>query len=173
MRSMKKAVTGALLALALTGFAFAQGKSVSVSGLNVEVPANWYEAKVPSDEPNTRVVLASNDAPAKQALMMISVEKRNGRTLESITSATRNYIATKMDGVLEFERATTIGGSPAHTFVYEGRSEHSNLGRRKFMRTIISRGDSFYILHGVADHVPFSQHAGALEQMTNTANWKS
>lgn len=172
MKDLKRYALGAMTGVFFfASVALAQAEQVKIGSMSVEAPANWYQTTVPSDERRTRAVLASNTSADKQALMMISVVPRNGRSLESMNAATRNYIATRMDGVLEFERSTNIDGAPAHTFVYEGRSEHSQLGRRKFMRTIISRGDSFYILHGVADHIPFSNYAGTMEKMINSAKW--
>ena len=103
--------------------------------------------------------------------MMISVEPRNGRTLESLSSATRAYIATRMDGVLEYERSSFVDGAPAHTFVYEGRSEHT--GRLKFMRTVVEKDNSFYILHGVANHIPCADYAGTLEGLVKSVRWNN
>jgi len=157
----------ALLAIA----ASAQPSKVQIGALTLEKPADWYQTAVPSDERFTKTVLASNSPASQQALMMISVVPRDGRSLESLCSATRNYIATRMDGVLEYERAMTVDGAPAHTFVYEGRSEHSSQGRRKFMRTIVQKGNSFYIMQGVADHIPFANHAGTLDKMVNSVQW--
>ena len=89
-----------------------------------------------------------------------------------MSSQTRRYIAKEMDGVLEYERSTSLDGAPAHMFVYEGRSEHSDLGRRKFMRAIVEKGNDFYIIHGVANHVPFANYAGTMEDIVNSAKWK-
>lgn len=170
--SLLTVIIKAMLCAALvTAIATAQPEQIVVGGMSIDIPDGWYQSTVPENERLTRAVLASNTSPDKQAVLLISVVPKSGRTLEALNSATRNYIATRMDGVLEFERATNIDGSQAHTFVYEGRSEHSQQGRRKFMRTIISRGDSFYILHGVADHIPFANYAGTMEKMINSAKW--
>ncbi len=158
-----------IFAMGVTGLA----EEVRVGSLVLETPEGWYQTAIPSDEPYARAVVASDSKPAEQALVMVSVAPSEGRSLESLTAATRNFIATQMDGVLEYERSTTLDGAPAHTFVYEGRSEHSRQGRRKFMRTIVERDNSFYIVHGVADHVPFANYAGAMESMLNTAKWSN
>jgi hypothetical protein len=144
---------------------------IRVGAMTVTAPDSWYQAPIPSDEPYTRAVLASDSEPDDQALMIISVEPRNGRSLESLSSATRTFIATRMDGVLEYESSSFVDGAPAHTFVYEGRSEHQ--GRRKFMRTIVEKGNSFYILHGVANHIPFAGYAGTLEGVVKSLRWKN
>lgn len=170
----KRLIQGLLLAATFSILiAGAQSNQVKVGQMVMNIPANWYQTTVPSDEPYTRAVLASNSKANDQALMMLSVIPKNGRSLESVNSATRNYIATKMDGTLEFERSSNIGGAPAHTFVYEGRSEHSQQGRRKFMRTIVAKDNSFYILHGIADHVPFANYAGTMENMVNSVKWSN
>jgi len=158
-----------LMATVCCATALANPEQVRVGSMTVTKPDTWYQAPIPSDEPYTRAVLASDSEPASQAIMMISVEPRDGRTLESVSSATRAYIATRMDGVLEYERSSFVDGAPAHTFVYEGRSEHT--GRRKFIRTIVEKGNSFYILHGVANHVPFATYAGTLEGMVKSVRW--
>jgi hypothetical protein len=165
--SSAKAATAMVLICVLA--AYAQSNLIRVGAMTVEKPANWYQPPIPSDEPFTRAVLASNDDAANQALMMISIEPRNGRSLESLSSATRAYIATRMDGVLEYESSSFVDGAPAHTFVYEGRSEER--GRRKFIRTVVEKGNSFYILHGVANHMPFADYAGTLEGVVKTARW--
>ena len=151
--------------------ASAQTSEIRIGAMTVEKPETWYQAPIPSDEPYTRAVLASDSDAKDQALMMISVEPRNGRTLESLSSATRAYIATRMDGVLEYERSSFVDGAPAHTFVYEGRSEHT--GRRKFMRTVVEKDNSFYILHGVANHIPFADYAGTLEGLVKSVRWNN
>ena len=169
IRSLLRTLILSIAFLAMA--ASAQPTDIRVGSMIVKMPTDWYQTTIPSDEPYTRAVLASNSPSEEQALMMISVIPKDGRTLASLSSATRNYIATRMDGVLEFERTTTIAGAPAHTFVYEGRSEHSGQGRRKFMRTLIERGNSFYVLQGVANHIPFANHAGTLEDMFNSVQW--
>jgi hypothetical protein len=160
-----------LAAFLLCLTASAQSEDIRVGSLTLKVPANWYQAPIPSDERYTRAVLASDSDAKNQALMMVSVVPRNGRTLEAMNAATRTFVATKMDGVLEYEKSSTVDGAPAHMFVYEGRSEHSSQGRRKFMRVILQKGNSFYILHGVADHIPFANYAGTMENMVNSVRW--
>lgn len=172
MKFRSMLLAGCLATALLLTPAAAQDDTVSVGSLAVMVPQNWYETDVPGDEVDTGTVIVSNDEQEDQAIVMISVVPRNGRSLESMSSQTRRYIAKEMDGVLEYERSTSLDGAPAHMFVYEGRSEHSDLGRRKFMRAIVEKGNDFYIIHGVANHVPFANYAGTMEDIVNSAKWK-
>jgi len=170
---IKSLVAASLVAAALLlSPANAEEETISVGSLAVTMPNNWYETTIPQDEVDTRRIIVSNDSEEEQAIMMISVVPREGRTLAEMNSETRRYIAGEMDGVLEYERATNLNGARAHLFVYEGRSEHNEQGRRKFMRAVVERGDDFYILHGVADHVPFANHAGTMEDIVNSVSWK-
>jgi hypothetical protein len=161
--------------LSLTAFAQETGGpfNVTVGELSLSAPAGWYQAAVPYDEPNVRSVIASDEPEDVQAVLLISVIPKRGRTLEAYNAMTRNFIVTRMDGVVEYERSKAVDGYPAHTFVYEGRSEHSAQGRRKFMRTVIDKGANFYVLQGVADHVPFAARAGMIEGMVNSITWNN
>ncbi|MFA7482436.1 MAG: hypothetical protein WC314_18145 [Vulcanimicrobiota bacterium] len=160
-----------LLATAVAVAAARENGPVVVGDLTLTPPSNWAQTTVPSDEPNTRAVFASKNPAEDQGLMMISVVPRKGRSLDSVVSATRQYITKKMDGVVEYEGETEVDGLPAYNFAYEGRSEHNEQGNRKFLRTIVARGDSFYILHGIADHGPFTKHAGAMREIVKSAKW--
>ena len=175
---LKQLSLRAFLGLLLCVGAFAQSGTaepviVSVGDLRLSAPANWYVAEVPLDEPNVRSILASNEPADVQAVLLISVIPKKGRSLEAYNSTTRNFIVTRMDGVIEYERSRAVDGYPAHTFVYEGRSEHGAQGRRKFMRTVVEKGGNFYVLQGVADHVPFAARAGVIEGMVNSATWNN
>lgn len=172
MKNFKKMIVAGTFALALTT-APTLADTVSVGSMAVEVPDNWYLTTIPEDEIDTRQILVTNDKASEQAIMMVSVVPRNGRSLSQISSDTRKYITSAdMDGVIEDERSTKVDGAPAYVFLYEGRSEHQQQGRRKFMRVVVERGDEFYVLHGVADHVPFANYAGAMEDIVNSAKWK-
>ena len=172
MKNFKNLMAVGIFALALAT-APALADNVSVGSLAVEVPDNWYLTTIPEDEIDTRQILVSNDKESEQAIMMVSVVPRNGRSLSQLRSDTRKYITSAdMDGVVEGERATKVDGAPAYLFLYEGRSEHDQQGRRKFMRVVVERGDEFYVLHGVADHVPFANYAGVMENIVNSAKWK-
>lgn len=173
MKNLKKIIIASTFALALIASpALADTESVLVGSLAVDVPENWYVSTIPDDEIDTRQIMVSNDRAKEQAVMMISVVPRDGRSLSQISSDTRRYITGEMDGVIEEERTTKVDGAPAYLFLYEGRSEHPQQGRRKFMRVVVERGDDFYVLHGVADHVPFANHAGVMEKIVNSAKWK-
>lgn len=171
--NLKTLVLSSAFALAFMAYpALADNDSVLVGSLAVEVPENWYVTPIPKDEVDTRQIIVSNDKASDQAVMMISVVPRNGRSLSQISSDTRSYISGDMDGVIEEERTTKLDGAPAYLFLYEGRSEHEQQGRRKFMRVVVERGNEFYILHGVADHVPFANYAGVMQNIVNSAKWK-
>jgi hypothetical protein len=167
----------ALFVLSLAVGALAQDDTapavLRVGELRLTAPANWYIVDVPTDEPNVASIIASDEPATEQAVLLVSALPKKGRSLKTMISMNRNFIVTKMDGVVEYEKARTVNGYPAHTFVYEGRSEHSAQGRRKFMRTIIEKGNRFYVLQGVADHEPFQRHAGTLEQLVNSIGWNS
>lgn len=169
-----KRLTGltTLLVLLLLNLCVGEDASFSVGDLKLSTPKGWYSVPVPEGQPNTRAVIASNQPADKQAVMMFSIVPKKGRSLEAFSSATRRFVIKEMDGVLEFERKVKLDGAPAHSFVYEGRSRNSAQGRRKFMRTVVERGDSFYIIHGVADHIPFAKYAGTMENVVNSAKWK-
>ena len=172
MNNFKNLVAVGTFALALAT-APALADTVSVGSMAVEVPDNWYITTIPEDEIDTRQILVSNDKAADQAIMMVSVVPRDGRSLSQISSDTRKYITSAdMDGVIEDERSTKVDGAPAYLFLYEGRSEHEQQGRRKFMRVVVERGNEFYVLHGVADHVPFANYAGVMRNIINSAKWK-
>lgn len=147
-------------------------EQVQLGDMVVTAPSGWVEAPVPETDSHTRSVFVSNHPKEKQAVLMLSVVPKKGRSFEAFNSATRRYIVKKMDGVLEFERSANIDGAPARTFVYEGRSGLAGNGRRKFMRTIVSKDDSFYILHGVANHIPFVKFAGTMEDVVKSVKWK-
>lgn len=174
MKNLKKLILAGSLTLALvTAPALAESETISVGSMAVEVPNNWYLTTIPEDEIDTRQIMVSNDKASEQAIVMVSVVPRDGRSLSQISSDTRKYITSAdMDGVIEEERSTKVDGAPAYLFLYEGRSEHQEQGRRKFMRVVVERGDEFYVLHGVADHVPFANYAGVMEQIVNSAKWK-
>lgn len=169
-----KRLTGLTVLLVLLTFSLSLGNasSFSVGSMEISTPQGWYNVPVPDGQPNTRAVIASNQPAEKQAVMMFSIVPKKGRSLEAFSSATRRFIIKEMDGVLEFERQIKLDGAPAHSFVYEGRSRNSAQGRRKFMRTVVEKGDSFYIIHGVADHIPFAKYAGTMENVVNSAKWK-
>lgn len=164
-----KGLATRLAALSLALSLSAAAENVRIGAMTVEQPDNWYQAPIPADEPYTRAIFASDSEAGDQGLMMVSIEPAKGRSLDALSSATRNFIVTQMDGVVEYERPGTVDGLPAYTFVYEGRSEHT--GRRKFMRTVVKKGDSFYILHGVANHVPFAKYAGTMEGIVKSVQW--
>ena len=171
--NLKALVLSSAFTLALlAGPALADKDTVLVGSLAVDVPENWYVTSIPRDEVDTRQIIVSNDKASDQAVMMISVVPRNGRSLSQVSSDTRSYISGDMDGVIEEERTTKLDGTPAYLFLYEGRSEHEQQGRRKFMRVVVERGDEFYILHGGADHVPFANYAGVMQNIVNSAKWK-
>ena len=173
MRTFRKLLITAATGLALLAApAMAEPTRVEAALMALQFPENWQQLEIPEDEVDTRWLFATKDPSDEQAIFFVNREPKDGRTLDDVSSQTRRYISKLMDGVLEYERSTTLDGAPAHIFVYEGRSEHSDQGRRKFMRAITQRGNDFYVLHGVADHIPFATHAGSMEKIVNSVEWK-
>lgn len=164
-------ITAVFVASCTLGCWAEPGEIVQAGELRLVTPDGWYVAGAPADMPYVCAMLASDDPASEQAILLISKLPKQGRSLASLVSMYRRYIVMDMDGVVEYERAGNIAGCPSHTFVYEGRSEYSSLGRRKFMRAIVEKDGDFYVLHGVADHIPFSKHAGTLESMINSVFW--
>lgn len=173
MRTFQKLLASGITALALLSApALAEPTTVEVGLMAVQFPEQWQQIGVPNDEVNSPRIMATSTDEGEEVLFFLSIVPKDGRTLGNLSSQTRRYITKEMDGVLEYERATTLDGAPAHLFVYEGRSEHSEQGRRKFMRALVSKGNDFYVLHGVADHVPFAAEAGNMEKIVNSVEWK-
>ncbi len=148
------------------------GQVVRAGALEITVPDDWYAVDIPPDKPKVRSILASDEPAELQALLIISVVPKQGRTLETFTKMSRNYILTRMDGEIHQEESHQVKGSPAITLVYEGRSEyHAEQGRRTFRRTIVDRGPDLYILHAITEPDSYERHRGTLEEIVNSVKW--
>lgn len=143
-----------------------------IGDLVLTAPEGWYAGEVTQSPSGEEIegVLASGEE-GSQAVVVVNIVPKRGRSLEALNSVTRNFVVMRMDGVVEYERDKRINGYPAKVLVYEGRSGSSGQGRRKFMRTVIEKDGYFYIIQGVADAATFAKQAGTLEGLTNSALW--
>lgn len=167
---LTRALSALLFVGLLTGVTYGQ-ELVSIKSLNIEIPNNWYLVEETSGGGSNRTVIASDQMPEEQAVMLITQVSKKNRTLEAMLTMARNQIITRMDGVIEHSDNQDVGEKPAFTLVYIGRSSQGKKDFRAFQRTVIDHEDDFYILQAVTDLTNFPGHAGAIEKMVKSIGW--
>ncbi len=167
MLSMKKL----LFWLALCGAAAAQPvvSSAQLDQLVLPVPDGWYRVQDPTH--GDKLVLASDGPADRQALLLITRAPAQNRTLDGVLKAEKTYVVTRMNGVLGTTGRTTVGELPAVQLDYSGASTVAGNGPRDFQRTVIQKGDDFYILQAVAPAGVLSDHSATLQGVYDDLSW--
>ena len=179
MRNFSKTVLMAVLLLALGLPALAQGNDVPEQvqheflGLKMDLAPGWWGPVVGAYSDDERVLLASEDSPEEQGLLLVSRLPGLNRTLEAFATTTRNYVLTKMDGFVEHEQHLEVDGAPAYLMIYQGESGVDENGWRKFYRVIVESGEDFVVFQGVMNENFFSKHRGAMEGMIKSVSWNN
>jgi hypothetical protein len=108
-----------------------------------------------------------------KAYLLVSRLPGLGRTLQSFDTTTQHFIYTAMNGFLDEEAHTTVGGRPAYLWIYQGESRVRDNGWRQFYRVVAEVDGDFVVFQGVVDQPDFPSARGSLEGMIKSAIWIS
>jgi hypothetical protein len=147
-----------------------QERTFQIRDLVLTAPLDWDQGEQgpAHSEDEVQGVIASPEGQ-DQAVVLVTITPTKGRSLATLEIMIRNYV--EMNGVLEFERHTTIGGYPALEVVYRLGSGFSEQGDRKILRVVIEKDGYFYTIQGAAGAGTFAAHAGVLEKIATSVHW--